>query len=62
MLDASLPVPAREPTTPAEVVAGDLILATAAVPDAVAAMVHGDAGVVKAPELLRPAAVKEDTL
>ena len=62
VFDARLPVPAREPATPAEVVAGDLVLTAAAVPDPVAAVVHRDAGVIQTPELLRPAAETSGTI
>ena len=62
VFDARLPVPACEPATPAEVVAGDLVLTAAAVPDPVAAVVHRDAGVVQTPELLRPAAETSGTI
>ena len=62
VFDARLPVPAREPATPAEVVARDLILTAAAVPDPVAAVVHRDAGVIQTPELLRPAAETSRTI
>ena len=56
MFDARFPVPAREATAPAKVVAGDLVLAPVAVPDPVAAVGHRDAAVVQTSKLLRPTA------
>jgi hypothetical protein len=54
MLDTIFPVSASEPSTSAEVVAGHFVLATTAVPDAVAAVAHRDAGPVQTSELIRP--------